>query len=354
MAVGFLGALICLGAALQVLDTYSYDKFYYDPATGLLVYAPNITFTETATCWENTIRINNLGFHARAFTPEKSQDVFRIVVIGSSFTESLQMPREKAFSALLEQQLNSGSDRAFTYEVLPMGFSGNGTYLNLLYYLRYGAGLKPDLVIDLTTEYELSRNAPNVKYPPRFDDQGQVILELPRVAQNPRTVWLKNIARKIKLVMILSNHYHLVQARVQAFLSHPAFFKIQPVDERAANNVPDADRVRAWEIEERLLKTVADQIKNDGAAFLLASWATPYTASSTADELRTRLAQIAATTSFPYLDLTSAVEAGERAEGKSATWTCDGHWNEDGHRWVAEAMFQYLTQHSELVRRAVQ
>lgn len=31
------------------------------------------------------------------------------------------------------------------------------------------------------------------------------------------------------------------------------------------------------------------------------------------------------------------------------TFDCDGHWNEVGHEWAADAIFEYLMEHKELL-----
>ncbi len=91
------------------------------------------------------VKINSHGFRDKERTYEKAKDVFRIVVIGDSFTEALQVSLERTFPFVLEQRLNLGNSKRF--EVINLGVSGFGTaqeYLTLMY---YGLKYHPDFVI---------------------------------------------------------------------------------------------------------------------------------------------------------------------------------------------------------------
>lgn len=91
------------------------------------------------------VKINSHGFRDKERTYEKGKDVFRIVVLGDSYTEALQVPLEKTFPYILEKRLNLGDSKRF--EVINLGISGFGTaqeYLTLNY---YGLKYHPDFVI---------------------------------------------------------------------------------------------------------------------------------------------------------------------------------------------------------------
>lgn len=353
LIAGVFAALICLEGVLRLVDPTQRAEYRYDQESGLITYKPNMTFFETMSCYENRVRTNNLGFHGRMVPLEKGKDVFRIVVMGSSFVEGMQIPWEKGFSALLEDQLNAMSSSSHVYEVIPIAYPGNGTYLDMVYYERFGTELKPDLVIDVTTEYEVGRNIPTAKYPPRFDEQGSVILHLPPEAQNTKISWMKNAIRKSKALMMLFSRFQVVQIRARAFLAHPTFFKEVPMPvspSTSSTKMANDDFAREWDIEERLLKAFASRVAKDQAKFLVASWATPYASASTADTLQAKMAMLSTETPFPYLDLSPLIEQRKQTEGKVPTWTCDGHWNENGHRWVADGLFSYLTEHADLIQ----
>ncbi|MBI5822217.1 MAG: SGNH/GDSL hydrolase family protein [Verrucomicrobia bacterium] len=91
-------------------------------------------------------RINSHGFRDREYSFEKPPGVFRIVVLGDSFVEALQVPLEKSFHKLLEARLNAAAG-ARRFEVISFGMSGNGTGQELLYYRHWALRFKPDLTL---------------------------------------------------------------------------------------------------------------------------------------------------------------------------------------------------------------
>jgi len=94
---------------------------------------------------ESYVKMNSHGFRDRERSYEKGKDVFRIVVLGDSMIEALQVPLEQTFIDVFERMLNSESDKRF--EVINLGVSGFGTgqeYLTLKY---YGLNYQPDLII---------------------------------------------------------------------------------------------------------------------------------------------------------------------------------------------------------------
>ena len=83
-----------------------------DP-TGDAAVKPN------SVCWEQTMespskveyRFNRRGHRAGAELSPKPPGVYRIVLIGSSFTQGLFVPREKTFAALLPEELSMETGR---------------------------------------------------------------------------------------------------------------------------------------------------------------------------------------------------------------------------------------------------
>lgn len=91
------------------------------------------------------IHINSLGLHDREYTYEKPSGTFRILVLGDSFAEALQVELENSFQEILETKLNSTLDVPF--EVLNGGFGGWGTDDELLFYQVEGRKYNPDFVL---------------------------------------------------------------------------------------------------------------------------------------------------------------------------------------------------------------
>src|SRR3989344_5455165 len=144
-----IAAGICVSALLfvpimEVADTNEYDVLSTDPASGLYRYTPDSSFTTASDCYENEVTVNNLGFYGPPVSPDKGKDVFRIVVVGSSYVSAIQVPVAGMYSTLLQNELNANVRRAYTYEVIPIAIGGQSRMLlDILYYLNYGSSRQP-------------------------------------------------------------------------------------------------------------------------------------------------------------------------------------------------------------------
>ena len=90
--------------------------------------------------WQVYTRINSHGLRDRD-VPYERQGKFRILALGDSFTEGLQVEQEETFERGLEQRFGDG------VEVLNAGVSGYGTDNELLYFTREGWKYHADLVL---------------------------------------------------------------------------------------------------------------------------------------------------------------------------------------------------------------
>src|SRR5262249_24782497 len=89
---------------------------------------------------------NSHGLRDYERTYAKPRDTFRILVLGDSCVEALQVALENTFPALLEKRLNENS-ASRRFEVLNLGQSGFGTADEYMRYLNFGVNYTPDLVL---------------------------------------------------------------------------------------------------------------------------------------------------------------------------------------------------------------
>jgi hypothetical protein len=85
--------------------------------------------------------VNSLGFRDEEHAIEKSPGVFRILLLGDSFTAGQGVSETEYYPFLLREQL--GSD----YEIIVMAKQGIGTFEQLGYLRDYGCAYQPDMVI---------------------------------------------------------------------------------------------------------------------------------------------------------------------------------------------------------------
>lgn len=75
---------------------------------------------------------------------EKSEDEFRILIIGDSMVQSREVPYEHSFPVLLEKILQNNFQNV---KVIPYGVSGWSTLVEYLYYKTEGYRFLPDVVV---------------------------------------------------------------------------------------------------------------------------------------------------------------------------------------------------------------
>jgi hypothetical protein len=122
---------------------------------GLPLHYPGIT--RYLPQYGHVVSFNRVGMRDREHSVQKPAGVFRILLLGDSFMEAVQVPFEASLASLLERNL--ASVRGKRVEVINAGVSGWGTDDELRYLTRYGLRYKPDLVVvAITLHNDVSDN----------------------------------------------------------------------------------------------------------------------------------------------------------------------------------------------------
>ena len=96
-----------------------------------------------------SLDINSLGYRDEEFTPAKPAGVFRILVVGDSFTFGYGVEQPQAYPEALERLLNERNERSgMRYEVINAGYAGGyAPDTEFVYFRHRGRLLAPDLVV---------------------------------------------------------------------------------------------------------------------------------------------------------------------------------------------------------------
>jgi len=122
---------------------------------GLAMHWPGIT--RYLPQYGHDVTFNSVGMRDREHDLEKPPGVFRILLLGDSFMEALQVPFDSSFPALLERGLAERTGKRV--EVVSAGVSGWGTDDELRYLTQYGLRYQPDLVlVAMTLHNDISDN----------------------------------------------------------------------------------------------------------------------------------------------------------------------------------------------------
>ena len=94
------------------------------------------------------VRINSAGQRDREHALDKPHDVYRIAVLGDAYAEAMQVPLEDTYWALLPARLQScGFQPGKRIEVLNFGVANYGTAQSYLVLERTALRYRPDLVL---------------------------------------------------------------------------------------------------------------------------------------------------------------------------------------------------------------
>jgi lysophospholipase L1-like esterase len=115
--------------------------------------------------YDTTVEFNSKGARGPEVSYDKPEDVYRILIIGDSFVEAIQVDYAQTFYALLQDELAQHNTPARRYEVVALGRTGWGTLQEYLYYHVEGHKYNADLVILLFYINDVADNYPRFFYP---------------------------------------------------------------------------------------------------------------------------------------------------------------------------------------------
>jgi hypothetical protein len=224
------------------------------------------------------IGFNREGFHDVEHEIEKPAGTKRIVLIGDSFSESVQVNLEQTFFRLLEDALNAAG--AGRWEVINLGVGDFGTAQECLALEHLGLRYSPDIVLcqifplndigNNTIElYDLCKSR-NDRYRPYFVEDGG---SLRLTSAQPARSFLRRASVSYGVLEGLllratgafapqddSEYRAALQARG---------FQVEPIvmtflDERDQ----PAEIARGWRVTERILERIVERCRAHGAAFV--------------------------------------------------------------------------------------
>ncbi|MBX4211213.1 MAG: hypothetical protein KW806_00210 [Candidatus Yanofskybacteria bacterium] len=352
LVLGLLIPLMLLEIGLRLWGFPASDIYRRDLQSGLLLLNPNKNIYVASECFRNTVATNSLGFHSKEYSLEKPAHTYRIAIIGDSFIEAQQVSLEDMISARLETKLNALPNRTVAYEVLPFGISSHGTRQNILYTQQFAMQFHPDLVIDAFVMNDPQDDANDIT--PSFNSDGTLKIEpVPVPPTSPIVKSVKKVFRKSVLVTTVRKKYQTLKSK-----SAPSSTGVPAEVEILMTDYSDFWK-EAWRREDQLLTSFKKVAQQDGAQFMVVSLTNGYRVHPELisefekltkgvavdfDKPEKILNLIAGADNFPYLALTPIFRERARHDTALTVWSCDGHWNAQGHEWGAQALADYLVQ----------
>jgi lysophospholipase L1-like esterase len=332
---------------------------------GLVLHAPGMRATYFRQEYRTDVSINGLGLRGPEIQVAKSPGTLRVLLLGDSYAEGLQVAWEDLLSTRLERALNEGPGPRV--EVVNGGVSGYGTADELLMLEKLGWRLKPDLVlIAFCIHNDVANNLERPLYdfskrPPR------------RVEAPPPSRRALAVVRFKELLSRHSQLYQLVRDRTAGFRGDDLTQKLgvrRPSGNAPARgapvargldytswfvDAPPAELARGLDYTRELLGRIRDEGRGHGAHVLAVwipirdqvsdrRWESLQEKLGLRPESRSRpqeeLATMAKALGLDAVDLLPAFRASPERE--ALYFEIDGHWTPAGHALAAETLLPEL------------
>ncbi len=347
-----LGLRVALPQPLGVIHHDPYGLPVHWP--GLVTYLPR---------FGQRISFNSAGMRDREHALAKPPGTCRVLVLGDSFMEALQVRFDSSFPALLERGLAAESRNPI--EVVSAGVGGWGTAEQLRYLTDYGLSWSPDLVlIMMTLHNDISDNLREQFYSVR----NGVLTEQPRRRASVLGYKL------VQLKSYLATHSHFFQLLRKARLNRQISttgkqLRAHVVDLLAESTPPSI--VQGFELTELLLEEIRSltmarsgrvvlvllplQTQVSDARFAaFVRTAADTTSQMHLDEPQRYMRAIADRLGLPVIDLLPGFREWTATGGSALYLKGDGHWTEGGHRLAAAMVAKELRRHQPLPWREIQ
>jgi hypothetical protein len=344
---------------------------------------PDVGYRERAGAdgWNKTegvtwIKNSSAGLRDREHSKAKPAGTYRIAVLGDSMMEARQVPFEKSFSAMLEHDLNAcDAFHGKTVEVINFGVSGYGTDSELVTLRKKVWSYSPDMVVlAFTTANDVSDNSRKLSdniTPHFYIDNGQLVeddsfsrsrsFKVKSSAPWRAFIGMSDYFRTLQLLNKAKNGFQLLDAANAAEKKKGSGPDLG-LSDQVYYEPKDADWREAWDVTEKLIETMRQEVEAKGAKFLLVTLTMGIQVdprSEVREEFRRqlgvpdlfyidkRLQNLAQRDAIDAVILAPAMQHYAEAHnvyfhGFFNTRMGSGHWNENGHRVGAEMVAEHL------------
>ncbi len=300
---------------------------------------------------------NSLGFHDAEHTFQKPEGTFRIIILGDSFTEAIQVALEKTFPKIIEEELNRRED--FPVEVISLGRSGAGTKKSLEILMETGLRFHPDLILMQFLSNDLIDNSPQLQKEKKDQEERRkkYIPELREAYY--RFLWIKSSRFNQLVALKLARLYQGLQ--VSKFSSKDKYGFIHISTLIFAEEYSYLWE-RPWRRTQKFILQTKELSKDNNAEFVLISFPGMWRVGSL-NEMDRRMKTVSREAQnyhwdfnktdrilrefcqkkgILFLSLLPEFRESFRKSHRRLHFAFDMHMNEHGHRVAADAILKYL------------
>lgn len=296
---------------------------------------------------------NSEAFYDREYDfSHKVPDTFRIIVLGDSYVEALQVPLDKTFHKLLESRLNRESKPPNkNFEVISMGISGYGQVKEYELLETRGIKYKPDLVmVEFNSVNDIADN-----YPPLKEKDAK------RFPKSKRKYSREQINKKL-IFLNSSLLNHLIAERIADFYIYLDLYQLDyfPLTWLPFTKTTIPEIEKAWEITKEAMLKMRDLSEENNAKFLVFSNYSRVSIQEFSwrekwryvdfnryefdfDKPYRMIKGFCEENRIPIVDLSKTMRDYRNKHGRNSLgWRFEGHWNEKAHQLASDVLFSYL------------
>ncbi len=316
-------------------------------------------------CYDGYVYINSHGMRDRERAREKKTGIFRIAIFGDSVMEAVHVKPEETATDILEKKINQQA-REQSFEVLNFSVGGYATYQEYLHYVRDAVQFEPDLVLVVFNSNDLegnledtSRAIGNLYSSPHLREVGDTYVGVKPEAPALVDFLGWSIDKSSALFFLYKAYYKLLQPRWGVELQ-PWIDANNPQYRYLDSQDPIA--IQAWRTTEYILDRFVKRARDEGSEFGLVHmgynvgsdpWYKPITNinrlpesfdASFATKWFQKLAQKKGIRTYDLgADIVAYVESNDLEE-PYLSFTCDRHFNPEGQKVIADALYRALAE----------
>lgn len=313
------------------------------------------------------LRFNSDGMRGGPVSVEKPAGVRRVAVIGDSFIAAVATEEDKTIVRLVEEHLNK-SEQGTRWEVINFGISASSTGQELVLYRELVRKYKPDVVVCafcvMNDLGDNCRRLTSSRARIYFDvNEAGELVEQPRSAKRATlNAWLNRNSRfyvwqRYTTQKAIDSIRHKAETSIVG-----SWLEMGPGDAGGQGiyaTTPEGDLAYAWQVTEKLIETMHDEVRADGSEFMLVALPTglqvcddlffPNDEPGVVDRYYPdqRLSEICGRIGAPILLLTdrfreASPHHSNEYEDEWLHYDGVGHFNDRGNAVAAEALAEAL------------
>jgi len=331
--------------------------YVHDPVIGF-TYKPHAVTYEKGREYNALYQINSLGLRDREYG-SKEDSIFRVLLLGDSFSVSHGLPIEESLSRQLERELQSLADQdemSVSIEVVNGAAGGYSPYNYWKAYHRWAPILEPDVVVVGLSPDDFDSSNAGLKY---LIEDGATMAILREGQESRKAGWSfsKELRRwlssKSQFYILLRNslYYNDLVGRVSQWISAREEERIGELQQYV---VPQPENIdTAWTNAFSYLENLRDETADHGVILIVI----PIPRKLEIDSEQYRQALVASdlipqqvdpgqplrvisafcdAESIPLLDPRAAIR--EHHAEVPCYFVYDGHWNAEGIRVSAASL----------------